>query len=98
MLGAMTSMTGFTGVAPVSVHHRAIACSLSSSNRTPSRSLVVGSLRSSLAADQHGGLDELVGDGGGQRVAVDDLVERGLLVRRRGQPDEQPRVQVADRR
>src|SRR6266511_4229718 len=49
-----------------------------------------------LAADDDRGLNELVGDGGRQRVAVDDQLLRGLLVRRGGQANEHVRAEVAD--
>ena len=68
-----------------------------SSSVTPSVSLVSGVRPIVLPADDHRRLDELVGDRGGERIAEDDLVLRRLLVRRRRQADQHPRVEVADR-
>jgi len=51
-----------------------------------------------LATDEDRGLDQAVGDRGGQRIAVDDLLGRRPAVRRCGQADERPRREIANRR
>jgi hypothetical protein len=50
-----------------------------------------------LPPHEHRRLHELVRDRGGERVAVDDLLARRLLVRRRREPDERVRPERADR-
>jgi hypothetical protein len=49
-----------------------------------------------LAPHDDRSLDELVRDGCREGVAKDDLILRRLLVRRRRQPDEDPRVKVTN--
>ena len=86
-----------TGARRSSARKRAIASRFASRSVTPSLSLRQRVLPVVLAPDDDRGLDQLVGDRGGERVAEDDLVVRRLLVRRRRQPDEDPRVEITDR-